>query len=326
MSKEAKFSTVLSSFGNPVDRFCKSGYKSDKTLEELFIDASKVEDLTGLELVGTWDVNEESVGIIKKFKNEYGFEIVNIVVDLFTKFWQKGSFSSTDPNIRARAIEEVKKCMDIASELDCNMVGIWPGQDGYDYIFQQDYMKAWKFLVEGIKECAEYRKDIKIGIEYKQKEPRTHCFVGTIGKTMTLQNAVNKNNVGLIIDVGHALAADENAAESIAFCKQFNGRLFHLHLNDNYRHWDDDMMIGSVHILEYLELIYWLKRIDYDGWYALDIFPYREDGIGATSESIKWLKAIIRSVDALENSGVKKIIEQGDVVKTSSFLREFVLK
>ena len=36
--------------------------------------------------------------------------------------WRRGSFTATDPAIRARAVQEMKTCMDIAAELGCYMV------------------------------------------------------------------------------------------------------------------------------------------------------------------------------------------------------------
>ena len=50
-----------------------------------------------------------------------------------------------------------------------------------------------------------------------------------------------------------------------------------MHFNDNYRLWDDDMIVGSVHTIEYLELLYWLDRIGYDGYLSMDQYPYREE-------------------------------------------------
>jgi len=94
--------------------------------------------------------------------------------------------------------------MDIAPKLNCDLLDVWFGQDGYDYSFQSDFIKAWNLIIDGLKECAEYRSDIRLGIEYKPKEPRTHIYIGTIGKTLVLLNKVNKDNVGIIVDVGHA--------------------------------------------------------------------------------------------------------------------------
>jgi sugar phosphate isomerase/epimerase len=327
MKNKIKFSTGLITFGNQNDRFCGAGYKTERSIEEMFKDASEVEDLTGLELVGSQVKSREDIKLIKKLKDYYGFSIVGITVELFSESrWQNGSFSSNKLKIRKEAIEEVKNCMDVVKELDGDLVNIWPGQDGYDYIFQADYIKSWEYIIEGIRNCAEYRNDVRLSIEYKPKEPRTHCFIGTIGKTILLLNKINKKNVGITIDVGHALYAYENIAESVSLCKLHGKELFLIHLNDNYRYWDDDMMIGSVHIPEYIELIYWLIKTEYSGWYSLDIFPYRENGIRAAGESIKWLKRIIEAVEKMDKDEMDKIISDGDATISTKVLRNLFFK
>lgn len=327
MANVVKFSTGLITFGNQNDRFCGAGYKEDKSIEEMFKDASKVKELSGLELVGAQVVKDDDIKLIKKLKDNYGFDIVAITVDLFADpRWGNGSFSSNDQKLRKQAIEEVKRCMDVISELDGDLINLWPGQDGYDYVFQADYLKSWEYIISGIRECADYSSDVKLSIEYKPKEPRTHCFIGTIGKTIALLNRINRDNVGITIDVGHALYAYENVAESVSLCKLHKRELFLLHLNDNYRYWDDDMMVGGVHIPEYLELIYWLKETGYKGWYSLDIFPYRENGIRAAGESIEWLKSMIEAIDKLDKNKVQEIIAAGDATNSTRMLREILFK
>ena len=86
------------------------------------------------------------------------------------------------------------------------------------------------------------------------------------------------------------------------------------------------MMVGSVHLQEYLELIYWLKRTDYSGWCSLDLFPYREDGIGSAQESINWVKEMIKAVDSVDNKEIEKIINEGDAVKSLALLRKMIFK
>jgi len=34
----------------------------------------------------------------------------------------------------------------------------------------------------------------------------------------------------------------------------------------------------------------WLERLKYDGWYSLDMYPYREDPVKACEQSIRNLK------------------------------------
>lgn len=327
MLPENKFSTVLNTFSALGDRFCLSGYKEKKTIEEMFLSASKVNGLSGLELVGTWHINKDNVDFIKGLKDKYGFKIPSIVVDIFTKpEYGNGSFSSNNKKIREKAVSEVKEYMDIAPELECNIITIWLAQDGYDYIFQANYIKAWNSIIECIRECADYRSDIKLALEYKIKEPRTHCYIGTIGKSLTLLKEVDRDNVGLTIDTGHAAFAYENPGESIALSKLFGNKLFHVHLNDNYGHWDDDMLVASVNIPEFIELIYWLKKIEYDGWYSFDIYPYREDGIGSIQECIKWTNNVINILKEFGINKIEEIINKGDALESVALLRRMIFR
>ncbi len=327
MENNIMFGSCLPPFGDCADRFVLSGYSSVKrTISEMLKLAAKVEDLSGIELVGTWHINDENIQEVKKVVHDEGLKVSMVVPDLWAQAkWGKGGFTSRDKKIRKEAIETVKTSMDWATELNCNMIDLWFGQDGYDYLFQADYIKAWDQLVEVTRECADYRPEVKVCIEYKIKEPRRHIFIGTIGKTLLLIKEIDKKNVGALVDIGHALAAAENPAESIALLSREKEKLFYLHFNDNYGTWDDDMMVGSVHIMHYLELFYWLKRIGYEGWHTLDIFPYREDGIGAVKESIEWIKGIYELLDEIGDEQIRETIREGDPTQTSALLRRALM-
>ena len=88
-------------------------------------------------------------------------------------------------------------------------------------------------------------------------------------------------------------------SQAVELCSRA-GRLFNMHLNDNYAGWDDDMIAGSVHLVEYLELLYTLRKIRYGGWCSIDIFPYRENAERATEESVAFLAACDRWVEKSE--------------------------
>ncbi len=48
----------------------------------------------------------------------------------------------------------------------------------------------------------------------------------------------------MILDIGHAILAYENAAESFALTRMFGDRLFLLHINDTRPDWDWDLNVG----------------------------------------------------------------------------------
>jgi xylose isomerase len=326
MTNALRFSANINTFNACADRYVLSGYGERLTTDQLIRAATQVEGLTGVEVVGLWHVNDSNVETIRKQIRDAGLEVTCVTPDIWASGkWGWGSFAASDPGIRRDAIQEVKRSMEWARQLNCEVVDLWFGQDGYDYPFQADYLTAWDRIIEGTLECAEHLPEVKLVLEYKPKEPRTHCFIATVGKTLLLIGKVNKPNVGAMVDVGHALMAYENVAESAALLQYFGGKLFYMHFNDNWRLWDDDMTVGSVHTIEMLELLYWLDRMNYAGWYALDIFPYRENGIRAATESIRWIKGLHGLLDKIGREQVNQVIASGDAMAASAMIRQALL-
>lgn len=314
------FGACLPTFGNCADRYCLGGYGGGgATMEEMLELSLQLEGLDGLELVGNWHVNDENIRRVGRMFRERGLKIPMLVPDLWTQAkWGRGSLAAPDPATRAAAVDEVRKVMDWAAELDCPYVDVWPGQDGYDYPFQADYPEAWKWLREGLSACAGHNPKVRVLVEYKLKEPRTHCFVSSAAKVLLLVQGLDE--VGVLLDVGHAIAAGENMAEAAALLATY-GKLDYLHLNDNYRAWDDDMMVGAVHLVEYLELAYWLKRVGYRGWLTLDIFPYREDGVKAARQCKAWMETFFRAIDRVGMEACAEVIREADATEAVALVR-----
>lgn len=319
-----KYSVFLINVGSCSDRYC-GAYGEKYSITQLFDRVASIPLISGVDLVATPDILD-SVDEVKACMNRTGLKIVSVAVDHFTQAkWRQGSFSSTDPEIRKQAVSATIQAMDLAADLGCDLVTIWPGQDGYDYIFQSDYLQQRHWFEEGVKQACSHRRDIRVSLEYKSKEPRTHCYINTVGTTLLTVQSINEPNLGVAFDYGHALMAYENPAESIALLHKFGNKLMHIHINDNFRYWDDDMIVGSVHTLEYLEFLYWLRKTGYDGWIAIDQFPYREDGRDAVAESAEWLHALETVIDRADPEEIAATIQEKDAVKSSRMMRKLLL-
>jgi xylose isomerase len=319
-----KLAAILSTFGNRSDRFLTSGYASDRTMEEQFDLACQVPELEGVELVGTWHLTPESVEEVKQHLGRTGLQPVSVIPNLFGHpRFGRGAFTAHDPGIRRQAIDETKLLTDLARQIGCDTVCIWPGQDGYDYPLQYDYAQAFEWFVEGLRECVDHASDIRFALEYKPKEPRNRSFASTVDRTLLLVNAVNRSNVGVTLDTGHALVGYENPGESVALLQLHARKLFHVHLNDNYRLWDDDLIFGAVHPVEMLEFIYWLGRTDYDSWCSFDQYPYREDPVRAIAESVRWYRVLEAAVVAGRDE-LGRALESGDAILASRLVRELL--
>lgn len=318
-----KYAVILGNLGNTCDRFC-SGYKENPSSMEMLTKAVKIPHVEGIELVGTWDVTPENAVEMKKVFDDNGVKCVSIIPDLFAdkKFW-KGSYSSKDALVRQYAIDYTRKMCEVAETMDCDLLNIWPGQDGYDYLLTADYEKEREWLCEAISTLATEFSQIRFALEYKPKEPRTHSYFARMADTLLLAQETGCNNVGITIDTGHAFNAGEVVAESIILAKRAGDRLMHMHFNDNYTAWDDDMIVGSIHTVCYIEMLYWLDRCGYDGWFSMDQYPYREDAAGAIGESIEWLVKFDKILQA-NRSKIDELVNIGDAVETSRFLRSVI--
>jgi len=319
-----KYGFGLWAFDPLGDRFNPDGYKPVLDLMEKIKMAGLVEIAEGVELHYPSDFTEDRVDQVRRALKDAGLAVPTLCVNLFTDpRWQRGSLTSRDPRLRAEALETVKRAMDISERMGWGACTLWMGQDGHDYLFN-DYGGAWDRVVQGVREAAEYRRRVRLYLEYKQKEPRTHMQVANVGKALYLVGEVGAENLGVVVDVGHAFMADENVAESVAMLGR-RGVPFTMHFNDAYGYWDDDMIAGSINLWRYAELFYQLRKMGYEGWYDLDIFPYREDPVRAVEQSLEFVDYMVRRVG--ENyEEIDRLVQEGDVHKTIDGVRRIFLK
>jgi sugar phosphate isomerase/epimerase len=325
--KKNRYSVILGNLGNTCDRFLPTGYKQATDKREMIRQAAQIPGIEGLELVGTWDVTEANWKEVQGWLAEAGLACVSIIPDLFSQSrWGNGSFSAKDARIRGEALEETRRVARIARELGCPLINLWLGQDGYDYPLTADYARQRGDLMEGIRTVAAEFPDLRFALEYKMKEPRTHSFQARAADTLLMAVETGLPNVGVCIDVGHALLASENVAESAVLLQHHGNRLFHMHFNDNYRSWDDDMIVGSLHVTEYVELLFWLREIGYGGWYSMDQYPYREDGAGAVGESVAFLRNVEELLDERRMAEIRSLLAEGDAVRSTGWMRRLLFE
>jgi sugar phosphate isomerase/epimerase len=315
MEGKHKIASGFAPFSPCVDRFNTAGYRPPMTLEEQFDAASRIEGFTGVCLDYPYQFTDPAV--VRSLLKKTGLAFATLEIGLYPDAkWKNGTYTAADPGIRRDAIQMSQEALDVAAELGAADVLMWPGQDGFDYPFQADYPKFWGLLVDAIGEVASHRPDVKIAIEYKKQEPRANCYVRNAGVLLSLLHEIGLENVGGCIDLGHSLAAGENPGEAAALLHRA-GKLFQVHLNDNYRDWDHDLIIGSVTFWETLEFFYWLRRSGWDGWNILDIFPYRLDGAASLQEGVNRTIRFMQLAERIATRGLQESLARADVLAAS---------
>ena len=217
----------------------------------------------------------------------------------YPKEFARGAMNHPDPAMRRQAIDLTKEAAQVALDLGCREVVVWSAYDGYDYPFQCDYDTKWRELVDAFRECCDTFPDVRFSVEYKPTDENTRFFtIPSTGAALLMAQHVDRPNFGLTLDVGHMLMSGENPGQSIAMVGK---KLFGVQLNDGYTRLaaEDGLMFGSVHPSMALEIMYQLRKIDFDGHLYFDTFPQRSDPVAEAEYNIRRVKAFYKAAGRL---------------------------
>ncbi len=301
---------------NLPDRFNVNGFGEFVPVIDRIKECGEIEGIQGIELHVPTEINNENVDEIEKVLQDYNLQMVQLCGHTWTeKRFKNGALADADPSIRQQAIDRVKEALDMGARFDVPISVLWPATDGSDFPLQQSYLTLYDRYVESIRKILEYlhanNYATKICIEPKPFEPRSHILVGTTAQALCLVNEIDDPNFGLNIDIGHSLIAHENVEDQVALVLRY-GKLYHTHFNDNDQQADMDVPPGVVNFIRLVTFLYVLDEAGYDGWYGLDLFPYRDkprDFIELSVENLRLAKRVVRH---MRENGAAELQKQGN--------------
>jgi len=319
-----EFGAGIWMFQQFIDRYATDAYGPPVGTLEAIERAAEVGDIKVLDINYPFAGEDVTVEQVRETLQQTGLRAQAITPHLYMREFQMGSFTNPDANVRRKAIDLSKQAVEIARQLEAKYVKFWPGQDGFDYPFQADYQRLWDYSVEGIREVAQSAPDVQFAIEYKEKEPRTHMLFSSSARTLLAIEDMGVDNVGIVFDLGHSLFAKETPADAIQLVAR-RGKLVSVELNDNWRDWDDDMAVGSVHLIETLEFLQALHRIKWQGPLLLDQFPFREDAVQAARASIRTIRALENVLDRLDLNALTAAQDRQDALEAQRIVLTLLL-
>ena len=323
MSDEPIFGAGLWNFATYVDRYAVDGYGDPRSTIEQIELAAEVGDISYVDLNYPF-TGGLTTADVKAALERTGLRAIGVTPDIYLREHQMGAFTNPDPAKRESARAIMQGAADAVRELGARYVKIWPGQDGFDYPFQVDYKELSRLAVEGMRDLARANPDLRFVIEYKPREPRTHMFWSSAAKTVLGIQAMGVDNVGVLLDFGHALFGGESPAEAAQLLID-HGLLWGMDVNDNYRGWDDDMVVGTVHITEIFEFFHTLRKNGWEGVWQLDQFPFREDVVDNARTSIRFLKALHRALDRLDEEALAAAQAEQDPLAAQRVVQDALL-
>lgn len=277
--------------------------------------------IDGYELYYPQAVNEENLTAVRQALGEHDIYIVSNALHPDREF-ARGGLSSPQAATRRGALDRTRGCIELAGEVGADVI-VWPGNEGYNYLFQTDYREAWRLLIDALDQaaalCAE--RGVRLIIEPKSSEPAMKILIRNMPAALHVVDLLRRrghSNVMVNLDWQNVLMTEDGLAESAALLES-DDALGHLHASSGWGTFDDKTIVGSLNFMEILELAYYLRAkssyAERGGRIGFDLYPYTEDPVEAVRRSVEQWRAIDAIASRIDEASLAEAISERDAVR-----------
>lgn len=217
------------------------------------------------------DLTKPSVDRIKSIIKKYDIKTCTHapITDL--------NLCSPNDGIRSESIRQIKKSIDIASDLGSNLLNIHFGRlpafsasfEEIESISKQKREEYFALGIQSLASIAPYalEKNIDLCIENMPNVYTEFCAVYE-----DIDRVLNEVDVLFTLDVGHAHTID--ALHPKRLIDRFKEKLRHVHFHDNHGTWDEHLLLGTGTI-QWSDIYKKLQQIHYSGYIILEL-PHKD--------------------------------------------------
>jgi xylose isomerase len=196
--------------------------------------------------------------------------------------FKDGAFTSNDSKVRAYALQKTMNAIDLGVEFGAKVYVFWGGREGTETDSSKSAVESIKRSREAMNFLCEYaldqKYDLKFALEAKPNEPRGDIYNPTTGHMLAFIETLDHSEmVGVNPEVAHEHMSGINFMHGVAQAWEA-GKLFHIHLNDQYPgRYDQDLRFSSRDIKAAFYLVKFLEDVKYDGSRDFDAHAYRTE-------------------------------------------------
>lgn len=306
-----------------IERVARAKIQGIEFHEALFLNDEQKKDRTKIDKV-------------KKALTSYGIEPTNMNINLYSDAkWKFGGITNPDKSVREDALAIALQGAEIAQEVGCRSIALWPGSDGWDYNFEVNYGRQLDYFIDGCLTINEKAKflGLRFGIEAKLHEPREgNMVVPTTHMAILLARMVNEEcggkNMGVCIDYGHEQMYAVEPASMLYVAQKAGVPVINFHINNAKLHSnDEDRIAGTGDIWRLADFCYASIDTDYDGWFGEDQFTYRTDPVKSMSLSRELFGNVMKRAMLIYaiNDKLEKAQSTGDAAATIETVKKYLL-
>lgn len=286
-----------------------------RNIFEKLDDAAQVNKYTGIcpgvAIHIPWDKSDDYDGL-KKYAENLNMKIGAVNPNFFQdNDYLYGSVCNSKKEIRNKAIEHMKECIQIAKAVDSKALSLWFA-DGTSYAGQGDFRERKHFMEEALSEGYKLLDDdMKMLIEYKLFEPASyHTDIAEWGMSYAFSSKLG-DKAKVLVDLGHH-ALGINIQHIVAFLLD-EGKIGGFHFNSK-RYGDDDLIVGSSNPYElfliFNELI--AGSLDKETSKTANSISYMIDQNHCIEPKIP---AMIRSILNIQNAQAKALLVNREALR-----------
>lgn len=184
---------------------------------------------------------------------------------------------------RARRIDFLRRCIDIARELGSDAVSFWSGVRAPNVAEKQ----AEFWLTEGCREVVGYAELQQVQLAF---EPEPGMFVETLEQFGRLAQNVGSKRFGLTIDIGHVQCVESGSIAD--HVRRWSEPLCNVHIEDMRRGVHDHLRFGEGDI-DFAPVMAALREIHYTGCVNVELSRHSHMAPEVLRESFEFLSGLL---------------------------------
>ena len=186
---------------------------------------------------------------------------------------------SASADARRQRVDFLKRCIDIAAELNSEAVSFWSGICRVRVSTDM----AMRWLADGCREAIDYagEKNVKLGFE-----PEPGMFIETLEQFGRLTELVDAPHFGLTMDIGHIHCVEDGAIAD--HLREWSDRIVNVHIEDMNRGVHEHLRFGDGEI-EFELVLSTLNEIGYSGCVNVELSRHCHMAPEVMRESFEFL-------------------------------------
>jgi protein FrlC len=206
------------------------------------------------------DLSEKEIAILRRQIESEGLAVASFIP---AQFRYPTNLCSPSDKVRLDSIAYIQDSIYTAAAFGAPLVSVCPGHTLYGQS-KADGLSRLQDSLYAVTACAA-QYNLRIALEPADKYETD--LVNTCMQALDLIRDLEHDNVGILLDTGHAQVVGESVSGVIA---EIYEHIFHFHIDDNHGLRDEHQVPGDG-VIDFVAVLKELGRLDYQGYLCAEL-------------------------------------------------------